>query len=1398
MPVKVNIDGIEVTVKDTDDPVIARKAATRFVKKQKGDYSALGESLQGVRRGSENIAHGITELVAMGLDAVMKTDLTDDVDKFFQKYKTPRPISKIGQTTEFLTQFGVPAHLATKAVRKNLLKKELRKKIKESTVKGKGFTMRPSPRGEMLFGKLPDPKKLSYFKHTVAPIALADFVVAGQETPDLGVADYLDRKLFNDSESDEDVIRSLDNKISLRDRLLKRIGVATEGAGIMLGVPQIWKHGIKPTFAGTASVLSRQKSVMTAADWLKQNRESFSKYLNEAQFKTDPKSKAINKLRSNLQFRGYRPAEVAEARARQTADTGRQMNEVNINLRNIEKAMIWYNKKGGITDNTYKRIEADLRTALFDPNKKLRNEAFQRIKKYDKGLEKAGKTTLGYLEDGTKVEAPKHNLFLNVKNARKQIDSLSGELEKFPEFLKKGWLEAVDANKQSYGYTAYKAFIKGERFFPDPKQLDNVVNELIRNKVATNRKDAEQVLQQLFKQGARTDNAFMIPEYATQGLRRGLLKDKSLGNLPELRKYLGEVTGDNLPDLLLKTRITVDNLTRMTSGMRYLDEVARIDKRIPLRGIGSENKFLYDSLDDIPKERLKAFINPETGIPYRIGDGLPENELKFGALNGKIATKEIRDAVTGASDAWGWKAGSGMSQAWGAFLYSKGLVQQFKTIYSPITQVRNLTSASLFPIMNGNLVAGQTLQDSVLIVLDAVARKNRGERARYYRRGEEYGIINTGQQRDTDVLFDEAKEIMGGKWISGENILNKMNTRENNFFTRLYQGSDDVWKIVSWEMEQGRLNRAFRNAEDVYYEAISQGKSPGRLPSISRSDFTKMTLKNKDLLEKAARVAYKRNPLKNKKGAEITWDKLSQARREKLILEGWSPLGKMKGGRTLQNEIVADIGAGIVRDTVPNYAKVGNFIKALRRTPFGNFIAFPAEIVRTSTNSASRAIDEIASGLPELAEIGMRRLMGNMAVMYGIPKATVEFGKYMTGADDEQILAFKRSFANPWEKNADLVPIRTDKNGNIVEFYNYSYTNPYEYLRTPFRAIFNAVANGEKRGDKLHEIFRQALLFGSRDEPGALREWLEPFFGTSIAGEAIRDIASNTTYTRGRRDEVWNKADDWNTTVQKMLLHIVNVAAPPVVPWKFRGTEPILKDLPRATLVSLGLSDKPVTSKGGRADIYKQLAESFTGLKTIHPTIERTLGFRATEANQDIRYAATIYGRAAQDPNILDPEEHVKALLGTNEIRFSAIRDLSMAIEDAKTLGLTDSKIFKILKSKKVANPKAVMQRLFIPYFPTEYQIKAALDKDPAAGVPYFPEAELRQSWAQQIKPTLPKASFTGPTPAFLPEGFSLDPRGFPMRTKRLSAQQKAAIDPRGSAAVLLRQKELEKLLGIR
>ena len=40
----------------------------------------------------------------------------------------------------------------------------------------------------------------------------------------------------------------------------------------------------------------------------------------------------------------------------------------------------------------------------------------------------------------------------------------------------------------------------------------------------------------------------------------------------------------------------------------------------------------------------------------------------------------------------------------------------------------------------------------------------------------------------------------------------------------------------------------------------------------------------------------------------------------------------------------------LTRNQVPNYAYVGRTAKALRQSPFGNFIAFPLEIIRTGNN----------------------------------------------------------------------------------------------------------------------------------------------------------------------------------------------------------------------------------------------------------------------------------------------------------------------------------------------------------------------------------------------------------------------------------------------------------------
>ena len=75
-----------------------------------------------------------------------------------------------------------------------------------------------------------------------------------------------------------------------------------------------------------------------------------------------------------------------------------------------------------------------------------------------------------------------------------------------------------------------------------------------------------------------------------------------------------------------------------------------------------------------------------------------------------------------------------------------------------------------------------------------------------------------------------------------------------------------------------------------------------------------------------------------------------------------------KAGREFTERQLKEEAADIVRNTVPNYAYVSDFVRALRRLPLGNFMSFPSEILRTTTNIAQRFIREIKD--PALRNIG--------------------------------------------------------------------------------------------------------------------------------------------------------------------------------------------------------------------------------------------------------------------------------------------------------------------------------------------------------------------------------------------------------------------------------------------
>ena len=83
--------------------------------------------------------------------------------------------------------------------------------------------------------------------------------------------------------------------------------------------------------------------------------------------------------------------------------------------------------------------------------------------------------------------------------------------------------------------------------------------------------------------------------------------------------------------------------------------------------------------------------------------------------------------------------------------------------------------------------------------------------------------------------------------------------------------------------------------------------------------------------------------------------------------------------------------AQIVRETVPNYAYVSDFVKGIRRSPLGSFAAFPAEIYRTGVNTTVRALKEIKD--PVRKQIGYNSLVGqaSIAAAYLSPGSSLSF-----------------------------------------------------------------------------------------------------------------------------------------------------------------------------------------------------------------------------------------------------------------------------------------------------------------------------------------------------------------------------------------------------------------------
>jgi hypothetical protein len=358
--------------------------------------------------------------------------------------------------------------------------------------------------------------------------------------------------------------------------------------------------------------------------------------------------------------------------------------------------------------------------------------------------------------------------------------------------------------------------------------------------------------------------------------------------------------------------------------------------------------------------------------------------------------------------------------------------------------------------------------------------------------------------------------------------------------------------------------------------------------------------------------------------------------------------------------------ASIVRNTVPNYAYVSDFIKGLRRSPLGNFVSFPAEIVRTTFNITEQGLKELAD--PALRNIGARRLLGLGTTLAIIPPTIVEIFRGAYGITRDELAAMRR-FLPEWSRESTIIPNK-DKEGNLY-YTDFSHGFAYDTVVNPIQSVIANVEAGKER----------PLIEGMiRGTGRALGRFLDPFVSESIWVQALNDL-----YSRGGRtdtgSEVWNPRDPEGDKMAKGIKHLVEALAPLSLPQISR------------TIKAGIYGEDPET--GRDLSLTGELG-GFFGFRNQKMDFEESLGYKISDYNGALRDSRKFLPRPRGN---VDAQDILKELVKGNASWFEAQKDMKQDIEAMKTLGYTDQQIGIIFDRRgKGKDFNAIRANRFTPF----------------------------------------------------------------------------------------------------
>ena len=711
-----------------------------------------------------------------------------------------------------------------------------------------------------------------------------------------------------------------------------------------------------------------------------------------------------------------------------------------------------------------------------------------------------------------------------------------------------------------------------------------------------------------------------------------------------------------------------------------------------------EQAEFYSDIKEISQRPGENIFTPERTGEYNVPLGSLEEstDQQFNPLDGLFTTKEIAEVI-GREVQSSNSTRNMIFQIYDlVFLVPKALTQLGIIVLSPATQARNFIGGGLMFMANG-YASGKSLDAATTAIkhnlfgrvgFDSQGRLTAEGRdaRRLFKRMQDLGIVNTSVRLNEAVdlfsrMADRSGSTVGRMGHALQTLKQTGPGKVFDFFggntlrgaQKLYAATDDFWKMAAFGADRMRIREMLDNIEG---ENVTDEVKLKILKAYAETLTTKIGTEYKSNLARTIRT-------------------------------------------TDLDEYIDEVAAYHVRMGMPNYDFVGKFAQVIRQLPFGNFIAFPTEILRTAGGNlpmiaykqlsfqiptdimieggikTQRPLIKNEDGTTSLGNArnaspfvsgGIKRTVLGGAAVYGIGSTMQLIGQYLFDVDDEDLEAV-RATQPEYAKNSRLMPVSKIKDGK-GQFINLDYILPYEGFASIGTSIIRALNEGELTGEGVPKSVVRGMAEYVVDYTSAYSD-------TSISSKVFGELLINEDLDT--RKSIWNSQDNWGDIMEDMFDHVIDNAGPGVVS-QFR-------------------------------DIYRSLQEGddrydqYLRDKDTLLAFSKLLGIATTEvdANEGFGFKVNAYKRILEDGvernlqnlaftgEALTEEDVVSEWMDANNIWYRTQQQIYFDIQAYQRVGMTNKKLREQLKRLQAVpgvDPsftRNIKKGIFTPYKAPKY-----------------------------------------------------------------------------------------------